>query len=585
MANKTGYPSIDRNHEDGVSFLKKHPIIPDCSLYNLFKILNFGNNKSTIECLNLTVSVEALIKHSDVIAKSLLELGIKEGDIITICAPNNIHSIALFLAANKIGAGVSFLNAKSSDLELEYYINLFESPLFICLDKNNEEIANLKNKTHVRNIINLSEQILCNFKYNSNPSHYLGNDDTLNYSDFYALSSFRHGIIIPNNKANSNALYGFTSGSTDKTKIPVLTNKNIVASSIYMKNSAKTNMKSDGKAFVTVSFNYPYGFSVSTLMTLLSRKSVLLAPDLTLANLADYIAKKPNIIYGTPPLYYAMQSDVKIQKMDLSFIDLPISGGDSFPASKNIEATKFLQDHGCKSTILNGSGGAETNSSGSNAVGQKYNPATVGYVLVGTVVKAIDEKTKQEVKYNEPGLLCFSGKYLCKEYFKDPEKTKNSRMFDEKGREFQVTDTMGTLYPDGSMSMDGRKDRYFITFDKQGGSYKGYNDAIEKCIDTFPEVKQCVIVGKPDSTRGNVGKAYIVLNDQARSINNIEDILLARCLQPIKILTHDGEEATVLKSYETPCEFKIISALPYTRAGKIDYQKLENDTLEKYNKS
>lgn len=585
MANKTGYPSIDRNHEDGAKFFEKHPIIPDCSIYNLFKLLNFNNNKASVECLNLNVKVEDLLKHTDVIAKSLQELGVKKGDIITICAPNNIQSIALFLAANKLGAGVTFLNAKSSDIELEYYLNLFESSVFISYDKALESINNIKSKTKVRNVINISQNNMHNFIYSKEARKPLGYNDTIDYGDFYSLSSFRHGIIIPCNDANNEALYGFTSGSSGKPKIPVLTNKNIVASSIYMKNSAKTDMNTNGKAFVTVSFNYPYGFSVSTLMTLLSRKSVLLAPDLTLSNLSDYISKKPSIIFGMPPLYYAMKDDALIKQMDLSFIDLPISGGDVFPTKDNIEISKFLQDRGCKSTILNGSGGAETNSSGTTAVNHEYNPATVGYILVGTIVKVIDPITKEEVEYGKPGQLCYHGQYLCKEYFKDHEKTVNSRMFDDKKREFYVSDTIGRIYPDGRMSMEGRKDRYFITFDKDGGSYKGYNDAIEKAIGTFPEVKQCVIVGKPDSIRGNVAKAYIVLNNGYEASQDTIDLIYARCLQPINIIGYTGEEEIVLKSYEVPCDFEFLPQLPITRAGKIDYKKLEKDTLDKYENS
>ena len=32
---KTGYPGIDRTHENGMTFLEKHPVIPSVSIYML----------------------------------------------------------------------------------------------------------------------------------------------------------------------------------------------------------------------------------------------------------------------------------------------------------------------------------------------------------------------------------------------------------------------------------------------------------------------------------------------------------------------------------------------------------------------
>lgn len=44
------------------------------------------------------------------IAKALLELGVKPKDIITVSMPNYYQAIPVFKAANMIGATITYLN-------------------------------------------------------------------------------------------------------------------------------------------------------------------------------------------------------------------------------------------------------------------------------------------------------------------------------------------------------------------------------------------------------------------------------------------------------------------------------------------
>ena len=56
------------------------------------------------------------------------------------------------------------------------------------------------------------------------------------------------------------------------------TNENILYAGTYLKNSSNIRNISDKRTLVCVPFTYPYGFATSTLMTLLSGKTAILAP-------------------------------------------------------------------------------------------------------------------------------------------------------------------------------------------------------------------------------------------------------------------------------------------------------------------
>ena len=146
----TGYPSVDRKHEEGLSFLKKTVVVPDMSIYNAFNVMSMPYRKDdAIDCLNLTITFDELIDNVRVLSKAFKELGIKKGDIVVVSMPNYSQAVATFFAANKIGATITFLNSHSNIDEVKHYLNLFESPLLINYDRDEEYNQSIKKDTKV----------------------------------------------------------------------------------------------------------------------------------------------------------------------------------------------------------------------------------------------------------------------------------------------------------------------------------------------------------------------------------------------------------------------------------------------------
>ena len=152
MKEATGNNPINNDY----SFLEKHPIIPNLSIYNAISLLSrFYRNVEAIDCLDLTVSYDEMIKDTITMSKALKELGIKKGDIISVSMPNYYQGVITFLAANRIGAITTFINSMSSIEEVLGYLNEFESTLFINYDKDKEYNKKIIAGSRVKNILTL----------------------------------------------------------------------------------------------------------------------------------------------------------------------------------------------------------------------------------------------------------------------------------------------------------------------------------------------------------------------------------------------------------------------------------------------
>ena len=86
-------------------------------------------------------------------ASALVELGVREGDRITICMPNTPVAIITFYAINMIGATASMIHPLSSSSEIEYYLKESNSKYILTIDLVYDKLINVVDKTNVKKII------------------------------------------------------------------------------------------------------------------------------------------------------------------------------------------------------------------------------------------------------------------------------------------------------------------------------------------------------------------------------------------------------------------------------------------------
>ena len=567
------YPSLGKPQNNGYSYFERHPMIPNLSVYNAIRAINtFYGKKEAIDCLDLKVNYDQLFKDSITISRALKELNVTKGQIVSISMPNLYQAVASFLACNRIGAVTTFLNPGAEKEEISEYLNLFESPVFINYDKTDEENLIYKKKTNVKYIITLNKENKNKLSLNED-YHLTKNDELIDFNSLGSIAEFQKKGL-PSNNSKDNSLILFTSGSTGKPKSVVLTNENILAAGTYLKNSSKSKSLDGDKTLVCVPFMYPYGFSTSTLMTLMSSKTAILAPNMSKDTISYYLNKKPNIIFGSPALLDLIMKNIP-ENQDLSSITTYVSGGDFLTPSHSKRGQEFFEKHGAKDVKMgNGSGNAETVSCGTNPTGVEIRPETAGKVLVGTDAMIVDSETLEEKKYNEEGLLCVSGKHVFKEYYKEPEKTKDAK-FEKDGKTYFKTGTMGYIDKDGYFTLTGRESRFYIISTLN----KVYCDHVQTIISNLDDIDECAIVKVPDDDMLYVNKAYIVPNKDVNDIELEKKNILEKFKQPI---INSKGEIEQLKWYEIPSYIEFVKELPRKPGTeKVDYQTLEHDAEQK----
>lgn len=567
--NFTGYPSIDNIHNKDYSFFDRNSIIPDMSIYNTINMLStFYRKEEAVDCLDLNVNYDEMINDTVLLSKTFKELGIKKGDIISVSMPNFYQGVIVYLAANRIGAVTTFINSMSSIEEVLGYLNEFESSLFINFDKDSVYNKKIKDNSKVKNIITLNKDEINTKNYGNITSSANGYRDDLFFSDIGSIAKYYKRPIYTLYGGKEDSLILFTSGSTGNPKSVVLTNQNILASGIYMKNTGRIKAKVGERCLVCVPFSYPYGFATSTIMSLICGRVAVLAPTLSKDNIRYYLSKNPNYVFGSPALLELIKRNVK-DSDDLSSIHTFVSGGDFLTVSQNKAGVEFFRKHGAETIICNGSGNAETVGTNTMAVGSINKPETVGRVLVGTKAIVVNPDTLEEVKYGEEGMLCISGKHVFKGYYKNEDMSRETK-FVYKGIEYYKTGNMGILDTDGYFTLTGRSSRYYIRSDLN----KVYLEHIQNVISLIDVVDSCCVVPKEDKDLLFTNKAYVVLKDGVLPSLEVSDYIMNMCYKPL--YNSVTGEMVQLKPFEVPESITFLDVLPRTKADKVDYTFLEN---------
>ena len=137
------------------------------------------------------------------------------------------------------------------------------------------------------------------------------------------------------------------------------------------------------------------------------------------------------------------------------------------------------------------------------------------------------------------------------EYFKNPEGTAAKFSGD-----WCRTGDLAKSDDDGYLWYQGRADDMF-----KAAGYRIGPSEIENCLVRHPAVANAAVVPRPDATRGNIVKAYIVLAAGYAPSAALEE----------QIQLHVRK---FLAPYEYPKEIEFIDALPMTTTGKVQRRVL-----------
>lgn len=524
-------------------------------------------NDTALEYYGRKFTYADLIVNVKKTAAALRGAGVKKGDIITVVSIMTPEIIALFYAADMMGATLNLVDPRYSVEGIREYIEEVDSHLLVCLNVVYERCRQAAKRTNVEKVIVLSPAD------SLPPVMAVGYKLTTPDKNKYASNVIRWKQFIKGGEGQSTAAEPYdpdhacvvvhTGGTTGSPKGVMLTDD--CFNGIALQFQAYPKLFHRGQKLMNVMPPFiAYGFACGIHLPLVLGFTVIIIPNLDPAKLGSLVLKhKPEHMFGVPTHYQQLASDPKLRDKDLSFIINYAAGGDSLSRGAEQTVNDFLAAHGARYPIAKGYGMTEVSSAATVAAGLDNKPGSVGIPMVNTVVAAFEPGTDQELPIGQRGELCISGPCLMKGYYNKPEETAILLRRHPDGRVWAHTGDMGYLDEDGFVFLDSRIKRMIIRHD----GFKVFPSMIENVVSRHPAVHQCSVVGcaDKDHTQGRLPFVYIVLKSDTT----------AKKKQVIRELERMCAEE--LPEYVQPAAYKFISSMPMTPVGKVDYRQLEAD--------
>ena len=524
-------------------------------------------NDTALEYYGRKFTYADLIVNVKKTAAALRGAGVKKGDIITVVSIMTPEIIALFYAADMMGATLNLVDPRYSVEGIREYIEEVDSHLLVCLNVVYERCRQAAKRTNVEKVIVLSPAD------SLPPVMAVGYKLTTPDKNKYASNVIRWKQFIKGGEGQSTAAEPYdpdhacvvvhTGGTTGSPKGVMLTDD--CFNGIALQFQAYPKLFHRGQKLMNIMPPFiAYGFACGIHLPLVLGFTVVIIPNLDPDKLGSLVLKhKPEHMFGVPTHYQQLASDPKLRDKDLSFIINYAAGGDSLSRGAEQTVNDFLAAHGARYPIAKGYGMTEVSSAATVAAGLDNKPGSVGIPMVNTVVAAFEPGTDRELSIGQRGELCISGPCLMKGYYNKPEETAILLRRHPDGRVWAHTGDMGYLDEDGFVFLDSRIKRMIIRHD----GFKVFPSMIENVVSRHPAVHQCSVVGcaDKDHTQGRLPFVYIVLKADTT----------AKKKQVIRELERMCAEE--LPEYVQPVAYKFISSMPMTPVGKVDYRQLEAD--------
>lgn len=526
----------------------------------------FYGNKCTYK--NFMTKIEAC-------AKSLKALGVKEGDVVSICMPNTPVAITMFYAINMIGAVSNMIHPLSGEKEIELYLNKSKSKVILAIDIDYKKVINIINNTDVTKVIigsakddlkGLKRLFYNMFKIDVTKVakkvreaflKSFQNREVLTYKKFMQRGIHYTEDVWCSRKSGDLASILYSGGTSGNPKGIMLSNLSFNALGMQAAKMVETAKEKDSILCIMPIF-HGFGLGVCMHTCLHIGMKLIMIPTFKANKLGDLIKKtKPNFIVGVPTLFEALVQNNKFKDNDLAFIHTIVSGGDVMDEEKLKEYNDFFEKYGSKAKIRVGYGLTEACAATCLNPTNGHRAHSIGVPFPDNIYKIVDPKTLKDKKPGEDGEICIHGPNVMMGYLNEQEETEKVLKIHKDGLLWLHTGDVGCMDKDGYVYFKSRLKRMIVS-----SGYNIYPSYVENIINKHEYVASCTVVGIPDKYRGQAIKAFVVLKKEVKLDEEVEKEIRDHCLKYIA-------------RYSIPKEFEFKKELPKTLVGKIAYTVLE----------
>lgn len=549
-----------------------HLDYPDFSISDaLFESAKKYPRQTALTFQGKDTSYSSLVQQITEAEKAFRALGIKEGDVVTVCMPNVPQTVICLYAINAIGAVASMIHPLSAVHEIVFYLKEAESKTIITLDQFYGKIKKVREHVRLDNIIIARVSDALGFVKaqayrllkERHFEKYSKDGIVISWKDF--LRKAHECNLNPSVKKRGaeQVIILFSGGTTGVTKGIRLTNLNLNA--LAMQTGTMCNKPIQGKtmlAAMPMFHGFGLGVCVHTMMFWGGRS--VLVPQVSVKGYSNLLkTAQPNYIAGVPTLYEGITRNKEMDNVDLSCLMGVFSGGDSLTIELKKKLDKFLADHGATVRVREGYGTTECVTASCLTPYNKEKEGSIGLPYPDTYYIICKPGTNEEVPFGDEGEICLRGPSVMLGYINHEEENKNTLRLHDDGFTWLHTGDLGYMDEEGFIYFKQRIKRMIIS-----SGYNIYPSQIENILDALPEVQMSCVIGVPDPYRMQKVKAFLQLKPGVKPTDELKRNIMAYCREHIA-------------KYAIPYDIEFRDQLPKTLVGKIAYTVLEKDEMEK----
>ncbi|CAN5733748.1 medium-chain fatty-acid--CoA ligase [soil metagenome] len=483
------------------------------------------------------------------VAAALRELGVEQGDVVAVQAPNWAELPIVHLAAGRIGAIFLPLSEGFREKELSHLLRQSSAKVFMCP----AAIRGVDHLTLVRDIastISTLEVVVPLRPDARTPG------DARTFDDLAADDSWmsRHTLEWLDEAgaefdADAPSHVMVSSGTTGLPRCSLFSDNNTIVKLIRQYRDASDVSQHDVAAALAPAGTGATGYNYPILAMLLNGGTSVMLEHWSGAHVEQALQlieqNRCTVVVVVPAQLSKLLSSAMANSFDLTSVRVITNSGAKLPAILAEAAEDFFK---CEVQCIYG-----TSEAGATAMTSIHDPvdkrrATVGRPLEGQQVMIVGDDN-MPLPVGEPGEICWRGGNKSYGLLNDPEGTRN--VWDAEG--WLHSGDLGVIDSDGYLSVVGRKKDMIIR-----GGQNIHPGAIEEVLLQHPHVAEVAIVAFDDSVLGERIAACVVSRNVALTLDDLK----------VLIRSHG------MAAWHQPELLVIVDEMPKNAGGKIDKRHL-----------
>jgi len=497
---------------------------------------------------------------SDLLARGMIDLGVRKGDNVAVWANNIPEWVFLFLSLSKIGAVMVPLNPNIRARDLLYDLKQADVKfLFFTESCNGTDYVKILHQA----IPDLQVYSGGEVKSNKLPCLkkvvILGNKTSSQFITFSEVVDRAHKVTEVDFRSIRGKVFPsdpfiikFTCGLTGHSRGAVLTHFGLINNAQPI--ARKLNFDSSDILCLPLPFHYIFGFWMGLMVTFSTLASTVIIPRYNASDVLKSIEKhRCTALYGVPTIFADLFSHQEFSRFDLSSLRTGMISGDYCPPDLIKETIEKMPIPALTTAYGITEIGLLTQTGCNESIEKSI--TTLGQPLDGMELKVIDSESGELLPAGMQGEICVRTPVMMKGYYNMEKET--SELVDKEG--WFHTGDLGTKDEEGYYRITGRKRNMIIR-----GGENIYPLEIEKFLQSHPDIINSRVVGVPSRRLTEEVYAFVkTSNDSTCNPQSIREFC-----------------RTQIPRHQIPRWIKIVDELPGEKEGKVDRNRLRLLAIE-----